>query len=100
MAKMKTSSMLAPKTLPTANWGLGGSKSTAEMLVESSGNEVARATRILPTNKRPKPVNEARASPYLAKPIPRNHTEAALAKNTNMAMAKSALIVRGPAMAR
>ena len=91
MAKMKTSSILAPKTLPTANWGLGGSNSTAEMLVESSGNDVAKATRMLPTNKRPSPVNVARASPYLAKPVPKNHTEAALAKNTNRAMVRSAL---------
>ena len=56
-------SMLAPMTLPTARDGLGGSSRTAEMLVDSSGKEVARATRTLPTNNRPQPVRLARASP-------------------------------------
>ena len=57
--------MLDPSTSPRANCGL--SMRTAVMLLDTSGSEVARATRMLPTNIRPKPVSEARASPYLAR---------------------------------
>ena len=46
--------------------GFGGSSLTAAKLVDNSGNEVTSATRMLPMNTRPNPVNEARASPYLA----------------------------------
>ena len=56
-------SIFAPITFPTARAGLGGSRRTAEMLVDSSGKEVANATRTLPTNNRPQPVRLAKASP-------------------------------------
>ena len=75
--------MLAPTTLPSANWGL--SIRTAVMLLDNSGREVARATRMLPTNRRPQPVKDARASPYLASWTPKKITATALPKNTSMA---------------
>tara|TARA_Y100001970_G_scaffold44984_1_gene56381 strand:- start:40581 stop:40745 length:165 start_codon:yes stop_codon:yes gene_type:complete len=52
---------------PRANDGLGGSSKTADILAESSGSEVAKATRILPTKSLPRPVIDASISPYFAK---------------------------------
>ena len=54
--------MLAPRTLPTDSSGFGGSRRTAEMLVASSGKDVAKANSRLPTKRRPQPVREAKAS--------------------------------------
>lgn len=60
-----------PKISPKASAGFGGSSNTAEILAESSGKEVAKATSILPTNNLPKPVIEANTSPYFAKYDPK-----------------------------
>lgn len=76
--------IFAPNTLPIAIAGFGGSTSvTADMLVASSGKEVAKATRMLPTKSLPNPVNSANASPYSANLVPQNMTTPALAKNIN-----------------
>ena len=84
-ARMNTFSILEPKISPSANPGLGGSKRTAEILVDNSGNDVAKAINRLPTKSRPNPVSEASASPYTASLAPQNITVPALAKKTNMA---------------
>jgi len=62
--------MLAPNTLPMAIAGFGGFNDTADILVDSSGKEVAKATKMLPTNNLPKPVSSASASPYTAYFVP------------------------------
>ena len=72
--------ILAPITFPKAKEGLGGDNNTAEILAESSGNEVAKATKILPTNSLPKPVIEAITSPYFAKYVPNIMVDKALIK--------------------
>ena len=63
--------MFDPNISPKANAGFGGSSNTADMFAESSGRDVAKATSILPTNSLPKPVIEAKISPYFAKYEPK-----------------------------
>ena len=75
--------MFDPKTSPNAS--SGSSIRTAVMLLESSGREVARATRMLPTKRRPQPVSVASASPYLASWPPRKMTANALPRKTRTA---------------
>ena len=88
-AKVNMLSILAPTTFPKARPGLGGdTRLTAVMLVANSGSEVARATRMLPTNSRPHPVSVASASPYTARRIPKKITAPALPRNTRMATHK------------
>ena len=60
-----------PNISPKANAGFGGSSKTADIFAESSGRDVANATSILPTNSLPKPVIEAKISPYFAKYEPK-----------------------------
>ena len=60
-----------PNISPKANAGFGGSSNTADMFAESSGRDVAKATSMLPTNSLPKPVIEAKISPYFAKYEPK-----------------------------
>ena len=67
---------------------MGGSSLTADILVDNSGNEVASATRMLPTKRRPHPVRVARASPYLASRLPQKITATALPRNMPIASAR------------
>ena len=70
--KISIFTMLDPNISPKANDGLGGSSKTADMLAESSGREVAKATRILPTKSLPSPAIDASMSPCFAKYEPNN----------------------------
>ena len=65
--KISILTILDPNMSPRANDGLGGSSKTADILAESSGKEVAKATNMLPTKSLPRPVIDASISPYFAK---------------------------------
>ena len=85
--------MLDPNISPKANDGLGGSSKTADMLAESSGREVAKATRILPTKSLPSPVIDASMSPYFAKYEPNKTVATALNAKIIMLRVKISIII-------
>ena len=82
-----------PNISPKANDGLGGSSKTADMLAESSGREVAKATRILPTKSLPSPVIDASMSPYFAKYEPNKTVATALNAKIIMLRVKISIII-------